>query len=424
MADFHGLPIPNHAEFENTQNKLIVEELNYDINSNKILHDDLYIGLNNGQRDIYNSIIDSVYNERGKPFFVYGHDGTGKTFLWSTIIAKLRSEGKIVLAVATSGEKYDVMQACLSSSPLWEHVTVLKLTENMRLIKNFQSDSELDELNTFDRWLLQIGEGTRVSKDESFIEIPKDLKLSQHRNPEERIVNVVFLNLSAEIGNIDYIRERAILTARNDTTHELNDYIIQKLQSELKTYYSSDNTCEAARTSNDDDILYPTEFLNSLMCSGMPKHELQLKIGVPILLLRNLNQSDGLCNGTRLIVTDLGKWCIQATINTGSNIGDNVVIPRRKMSNADMKWPFRLKRRQLPIAVSFCMTINKSQGQSLKTVGLYVKHQVFTHGQLYVALSRVTSRKGIKILLVQQQHEPEENLRNIVFKQVFHRIEN
>ncbi|XP_031274881.1 uncharacterized protein LOC116133310 [Pistacia vera] len=178
----------------------------------------------------------------------------------------------------------------------------------MRLKKNFQSDTELDELTTFERWLLQIGEGTGVSEDESFIEIPKDLKLFQHRNREERIVNAVFLNLSAEIGNVDYIRERAILTARNDTVHELNDYIIQKLQSELKTYYSSDNTCKAARTSNDDDILYPIEFLNSLMCSGMPKHELQLKIGVPIMLLQNLNQLDGLCNGTRLIVTHLGKW--------------------------------------------------------------------------------------------------------------------
>ncbi|XP_031247631.1 uncharacterized protein LOC116105338 [Pistacia vera] len=283
------------------------------------------------------------------PFFVYEHGGTCKTFLWSTIIAKLRFEGKLVLFVATSGiaalllpggriahsrfwipldvtnkstcdikkrmqlaklilttsliiwdeasmanrqilpvipkgKKYDVMQACLSSSPLWEHVTVLKLTENMRLKKNFQSDAEL-ELTTFDRWLLQIGEGTGVSEDESFIEIPEDLKISQHRNPEERIVNVVFSNLFAEIGNVYYIRERAILIARNDTAHELNDYIIQKLQSESKTYYSSNSTCKAAGTSNDDDILYPTEFLNSLMCSGMPKHELQLKIGVPIMLL-------------------------------------------------------------------------------------------------------------------------------------------
>ncbi|XP_031275520.1 ATP-dependent DNA helicase PIF1-like [Pistacia vera] len=363
MADFHGLPISNRVEFENTQNKLIVEELNYDIDSNKILHNDLHSGLNNGQRDIYNSIIDSVYNERGMPFFVYRHGGTAldrslrdilsdkdpsnANRIFGGITVVLGGDLRQILPVIPKGKKYDAIQACLSSSPLWEHVTV---------------------------WLLQIGEGTRVLEDESFIEIPEDLRLSQHKNLEERIVNAVFLNLSAEIGNVDYIRERAILIARNDTAHELNDYIIQKLQLESKTCYSLDNTCKAAGTPNDDDILYPTEFLNSLMCSGMPKHELQFKIGVLIMLLRNLSQSDGLCNRTRLIVTHLGKWSIQATIIRRSNIGDNIVIPRITMSNADMKWPFRLKRRQLPIAVSFCMTINKSQGQLLKMVGFYIKH--------------------------------------------------
>ena len=89
------------------------------------------------------------------------------------------------------------------------------------------------------------------------------------------------------------------------------------------------------------------------------------------------------------------------------------------MLNAEMKWSFRLKRRQLPMTVSFCMTINKRSGQSLKTVGLYMKHQVFTHGQLYFALSRVTSRQGIKILLALQHDESAETSTNIVFKEVF-----
>ncbi|XP_031271106.1 uncharacterized protein LOC116129507 [Pistacia vera] len=265
-------------------------------------------------------------------------DPSNANRVFGGITVALGGDFRQILPVTPKGKKYDVMQACLSSSPHWEHVMVLKLIENMRLKKNFPSDVQLDELTTFDRWLLQISKGTGVSEDESFIEILEDLKLSQHRNPKERIVNAVFSNLSAKIGNVDYIRDRAILTARNDTTQKLNDYIIQKLKLESKTYCSSDNTCKAAKTSNDDDdILYPTEFLNSLMCSNMPKHELQSKIGIPIMLLRNLNQLDGLYNWTRLIVTNLGKWCIQATISTGSNIGDNVVIPRITMSNTNMK---------------------------------------------------------------------------------------
>ncbi|XP_031262924.1 uncharacterized protein LOC116121129 [Pistacia vera] len=249
--------------------------------------------------------------------------------------------------------------------------------ENMRLKKNDSSTADLDEMSAFDRWLLRIGEGTCVLEDESLLQIPDDLNLTEDCTPQETILNAVFPEVA--IG-----REEILL---------------------------SDTTCKAGGMSNDDYILYPTEFLITLICSGMSKHELQLTIGVPIMLLRNLNQADGLCNGTRLIVTHLGNRFIQAETITGSNIGHNVVIPRIVLSNVDTKWPFRLKRRQLPIAVGFCMTINKSQGRSLKTVGLYMKHHVFTHGQLYVVVWRVTSREGIKILLVQKEEETEDKLK-------------
>ncbi|XP_031280234.1 ATP-dependent DNA helicase PIF1-like [Pistacia vera] len=293
----------------------------------------------------------------------------------------------------------------------------------MRLKTNLVNPIELENLKTFDKWLLDIGEGRDVVEDESYIQILEDLKIDEHTSHEEAIMNAVFPDLSTQINNIDYMRERerarAILTPKNETIHRLNDYITQSLPTDGKTYFSLDCTCKAAGISNDDEILYPTEFLNSMMCSDMPKHELHMKIGIPIMLLRNLNQYDGLCNGNKLIITHLEKWSIQAVIITGSNIRDIITIPRIIMSKADMKWPFRLRRRQLPMTVSFCMTINKSQGQSLKTVGLYMKHQVFTHGQLYVAQSRVTSRQGIKILLALQQDEPTETLTNIVFKEVF-----
>lgn len=68
------------------------------------------------------------------------------------------------------------------------------------------------------------------------------------------------------------------------------------------------------------------------------------------------------------------------------------------------------------------MTINKSQGQSLKQVGLYLPQPVFTHGQLYVALSRVTSRNGLKIIIDNNKEVPNNYAKNIVYKDVLQNL--
>jgi len=80
------------------------------------------------------------------------------------------------------------------------------------------------------------------------------------------------------------------------------------------------------------DSLYPMEFLNTLQFSDIANHKLEFKVGVPILLLCNLNQSIGLCNGTRLIINRLGQRVIEAKIIIGNNVGKRVFIPRIIMS--------------------------------------------------------------------------------------------
>jgi len=93
------------------------------------------------------------------------------------------------------------------------------------------------------------------------------------------------------------------------------------------------------------DSLYPVEFLNTLQFGGIANHKLELKVGVPILLLCNFNQSIRLCNGTRLIVKKLGQCVIETEIITGNNVGKRVFIPRIIMSPSGTDWPFVLRRR-------------------------------------------------------------------------------
>nr|VDD24785.1 unnamed protein product [Brassica oleracea] len=190
---------------------------------------------------------------------------------------------------------------------------------------------------------------------------------------------------------------------------------------EERTYLSSDSIDPADLKSKDDSVFSP-EFLNSIKTSGLPNHALRLRIGTPVMLIRNLDPTEGQCNGTRLQITGLAKHILQAKIITGTRVGETVFLHRVLIEPSDSKLPFKMRRRQFPLKVAFAMTINKSQGQTLSNVGLFLPRPVFSHGQLYVAVSRVKSRKGLKILITDKDQKPQESTLNVVFKEVFQNL--
>jgi len=84
------------------------------------------------------------------------------------------------------------------------------------------------------------------------------------------------------------------------------------------------------------------EFLNTITLACMPPHRLALKVGVLVILLRNLDVASGLCNGTCLIIWRLTRRLIVAQIIGGAHAGNIVNIPRMTITTNCSKWPFTL----------------------------------------------------------------------------------
>ncbi len=179
------------------------------------------------------------------------------------------------------------------------------------------------------------------------------------------LIQTIYPNHRHHSRDAMYLMQHNILTPKNIDVDEVNNAILESLSKELHTYLNADSLASTeegasvvARVSMDS--LYPVEFLNTLQFNGIANHKLELKVGVPILLLRDLNQSIGLCNGTRLIGKRLGQHVIEVEIITRNNVDKRVFIPRIIMSPFGIDWPFVLHCCQFHVRMAFVMTINKS----------------------------------------------------------------
>jgi hypothetical protein len=116
--------------------------------------------------------------------------------------------------------------------------------------------------------------------------------------------------------------------------------------------------------------------------------------------MRNIDVAGGLCNGTRLRVNSIGKRLLICTILTGKHKGENAFI---------------ITRFQYPIKLCYTMTVHKAQGQTFDHVGVDFSGKIFTHGLVYVAISRCTSMENLRIFITPEERK-EYLLENIVFR--------
>ena len=156
----------------------------------------------------------------------------------------------------------------------------------------------------FADWILKIGDGNVGEPNDGEVEfkLPDEILIKDSVDPIDAIVKSTYLSLLAQRGNGEYFQDRAILTPTNETVQEVNDYVISLLPGDAIEFLSSDSICPAEDDSVNREDVYSVELLNTIRASGLPNHRIRVKIGCPIMLLRNIDQSAELCNGTRLVI--------------------------------------------------------------------------------------------------------------------------
>jgi len=194
----------------------------------------------------------------------------------------------------------------------------------------------------------------------------------------------------------DVAKDCCILAATNERGDMWNELIQSMNPRKMHILKSTDFLCDV-----DDPFKYlnsamNTMALNTIKKTATPNHELKLKVGDICILLRNLLRSCGLATNTRVRILHISPTCIR--VQTMTDNPQVAYIPRIRFKfsvfNTDS---FNMTRMQFPLRLAYCMTYNKSQGQTLKKVLLDTVHSPFAHGHLYVALSRITDYENIRI---------------------------
>jgi hypothetical protein len=522
LQDF-GLPLPTHifGDFDGTIPHVIAEQISF----NRQHLDDMWhrclLSSNKDQRAAFEAVNNAYESNQPGIFFIDGPGGTGKTFVENMILARVRSNGDIAIAVASSGvaallldggrtahsrfkipinthsdslcsikaqsdlakliqqakviiwdeapmqhkhlaeavnrtlqdirkcdtspfggvimifggdfrqcapvvpqgTRTQIVDASIKNASFWNQVVMLPLTINMRLLRDvtIMTPHERDEAEHFANWLLQVGEGLTDGDEPGLVRLPEQCCIHPtSENSLNQLIDAIYPGINELDSNEDvrctYFRERAILAAHNACIDELNEEVLSRLPGEEKVYLSADNALND-NGNNIDDL--PVEYVNRITLANFPLHRLVLKVGSPVIVLRNLHPGSGLCNGTRLLITRLGDRVIEGKILTGNHAGDTVLIPRIALTSQSTNGlPFTLRRIQFPLRLAFGMTINKSQGQSLTYLGLDLTTPVFAHGQLYVSLSRATKPKHLQILLDNTPAGQANQTPNVVYDEL------
>ena len=326
------------------------------------------------------------------------------------------------LPVVQDGRRADSVAKCIQQSVFWKDVQILHLTENMRLRSPQLTDRQRQQTAEFAEQLLQIGDGSTT-----YLHTPSQRPLAHwpygwiDSNNRGDLIRSIYPQIDQLTGwngrdQAKYLKERAILAITNYDVDTANDVITDRLNGDIHIRWSTDR----AKSSEYENI-FPPEYWNAISQPSIGPHRLRLKKGMTVMAIRNMDPPR-VCNGTRLRIVDITRHLIRTEILTGDHAGQIYIAHRVIMESKenDKHLPCPFLRKQFPLRPAFAMTVNKAQGQTLKCVGIDLRSRsCFSHGQLYVALSRVTNMSNLQLIGPERPEDlSNKQLVNVVYKEV------
>jgi hypothetical protein len=227
---------------------------------------------------------------------------------------------------------------------------------------------------------------------------------------------------------------RAYLAPLNRIVDDFNGEILMRLKGPTKTYLSYDTVKEEESADiNAEELGISDDWLHLMNDNGAPPHQLELRMGAVCSLMRNLDVGSGLVKNRRVLIVGLRERFVEIRI-LNSSIGSDKVypLPRITFEFTPTHSPWTVQRRQFPLRLAYATTFNSCQGLTLDRVVLDLYEDVFCHGQLYTATSRVRNRHSCRKLTRVEQNEEEsagtddqhqqvaykQTTRNVVYKEL------
>lgn len=308
--------------------------------------------------------------------------------------------------VVPFGDEDDVIEAAFISSPLFTPSERFRLTISQR-------DCEDAEYASFVR---NIGEG-RVksyslnSFDEPVIPLATNIDAPTtdttafaiaSTSDSEDLVHFMYPDFAS--ANAELLADRAILAPINETIDNINAFIVQPLQGPAIRLLSSDHMNKSDPRDVVQSTIVSPDHLNALNAVGIPPHELNVKLNAMLMVTRNLNFNERIVNGQKVQLLNVSSNARVLQVKLLDGSGDTVLLPQVYFTPQIGRHGLAFTRTQFPVRLAYACTMKKSQGQTLTKVGLDLRSPVFSHGQLYVALSRARGRRSVMSLV------PPENL--------------